>query len=80
MPLITDPHFSTPRRRSRHAYAGGDAFYESLVAAHQGLTDEQSELLQARLVLLLANHIGDVDVLCETLALARSGVIAKPTA
>jgi predicted LPLAT superfamily acyltransferase len=47
-----------------------------LVQAHQGLSDAQSELLNARLVLLLANHIGDLDVLREALALARDGVIA----
>ena len=41
---------------------------------HAGLTDAQSELLNARLVLLLANHVGDLAVLREALALARDGV------
>ena len=36
-----------------------DAFYERLIAAHHGLTDEQSAQLNARLVLLLANQLGD---------------------
>ena len=36
-----------------------DGFYAALVTTHQGLSDEQSELLNARLVLILANHIGD---------------------
>ena len=36
-----------------------DGFYAAYVAAHQGLSDEASELLNARLVLILANHIGD---------------------
>lgn len=42
-----------------------DAFYEQLLDAHQGLSREQSELLNARLVLLLANQVGDAQVLRE---------------
>lgn len=72
--LNTQPHFHTPGRRHRHAYSPGDDFYEALIAAHRGLSDEQSELLQARLLLLLANHVGDVGVLREAIALARRGV------
>jgi hypothetical protein len=48
-----------------------DAFYAALVAAHEGLSDEQSELLNARLVLILANQIGDLEILREALAQAR---------
>ena len=73
--LRTDPGFFIPGQPSRHAHTAGDRFYESLVAAHDGLTDAQSDLLQARLVLLLANHIGDLAVLEEALVLARSGVL-----
>jgi len=53
-----------------------DDFYQALIEAHRGLTDEQSMALNARLVLLLANHIGDLDVLREALRLARED--AKP--
>ena len=74
MPLHTQPHFSDPGTRSRWAYTPGDAFYDALIAAHQGLSDEQSELLNARLILLLANHVGDLAVLREAIALARAGV------
>jgi Protein of unknown function (DUF2783) len=74
MPLNTDPNFSEPGVRHRWAYTPGDAFYDALIAAHQGLSDAQSELLNARLVLLLANHVGDLSVLREAIALARSGV------
>ena len=73
--LRTDPGFFVPGEPTRHAHTAGDRFYESLVAAHEGLTDAQSDLLQARLVLLLANHVGDVAVLEEALALARAGVL-----
>lgn len=74
MPLNTQPNFGIPGERYRHPYMPGDAFYDRLVSAHRGLSDEQSELLQARLVLLLANHIGDLRVLDEAIALARRGV------
>lgn len=49
-----------------------DGFYAAYVAAHQGLSDAASELLNARLVLILANQIGDHAVLLEALRLARS--------
>jgi hypothetical protein len=52
----------------------GDAFYDLLIEGHRGLTDEQSELMNARLVLLLANHVGDLDVLARALEAARRGV------
>jgi predicted protein tyrosine phosphatase len=53
-----------------------DDFYQALIEAHRGLSDEQSMALNARLVLLLANHVGDMDVLREALRLARED--AKP--
>jgi Protein of unknown function (DUF2783) len=49
----------------------GDDFYESLMRTHQGLSEAESHTLNARLVLILANHIGDLAVLQEVLALAR---------
>jgi hypothetical protein len=51
-----------------------DGFYAGLVTAHQGLPDEASALLNARLVLILANHIGDREVLRQALALARASL------
>jgi hypothetical protein len=55
-----------------------DGFYAAFVAAHQGLSDEASELMNARLVLVLANHIGDPAVLTEALALARGPLVGRP--
>jgi Protein of unknown function (DUF2783) len=49
----------------------GDDFYEALIRAHEGLSEAESNTLNARLVLILANHIGDLSVLLEALALAR---------
>lgn len=72
--LNVQPNFGLPGERYRHPYMPGDAFYDRLVSAHRGLDDAQSDLLQARLLLLLANHIGDLRVLDEAIALARGGV------
>lgn len=67
MTLITDPHIESP-----------DDFYEALLAAHEGLEADASHALNARLVLLLANHIGSLEVLREALAAARVGAEAGP--
>ena len=48
-----------------------DAFYERLLDTHQGLSREQSELLNARLILLLANQVGDEGVLADCIDAAR---------
>ncbi len=48
-----------------------DRFYEELVAAHEGLTLEESFELNARLVMLLANQVGRDAVLCECIRLAK---------
>jgi hypothetical protein len=56
-----------------------DDMYEALIGCHQGLSTEQSHMVNARLVLLLANHISDQDVLREAFALARSAVEGTTT-
>lgn len=48
-----------------------DDFYEQLLDAHQGLTPEQSALVNARLILLLANQVGDAGVLKACVEAAR---------
>jgi hypothetical protein len=48
-----------------------DDVYNAIVDAHRDLTDEQCRAFDARLILLLANHVGDEDVLSEALAEAR---------
>ena len=78
--LKTQANFAAPGLRQRHAYSPGDDFYDALIAAHRGLSDEQSELMQARLVLLLANHIGDLRVLREAITAARPGSTSAPSA
>jgi hypothetical protein len=54
--------------------SAADDFYEALIDAHQELDEEQSKMLNAQLILLLSNHIGDVAVLREALDVARSNV------
>lgn len=55
MPNITDP----------------DGFYDELLHVHDGLSKEESDALNARLILVLANHIGDRDVLRAALKAAK---------
>jgi hypothetical protein len=60
MPLNTEPNIARP-----------DDFYQALIDAHAGLTEAQSAALNARLILLLANQVGDVDTLRAAIAAAR---------
>ena len=78
--LQTQANFGIPGERYRHAYSPGDDFYAALIDSHRGLDDAQSQALNARLILLLANHIGDLRVLREALAAARQGAaVTTPT-
>jgi len=72
MTLKTAPNFHETGRRFFRDFSPGDEFYEHLIEAHNGLSDEQSEAFNARLILLLANHIGDLKVLREALLSART--------
>ena len=58
--------------------AAPDDFYEALVEIHRDLTAEQSRLVNAKLILLLANHIGDLGVLRQAMAKARAGLTPHP--
>ena len=55
-----------------------DAAYRLIVDAHQGLSDADSTALNARLVLILANQVGDIDVLRQAIELARA-TSGRPT-
>ncbi len=48
-----------------------DGFYQELLAVHDGLSKAESDALNARLILVLANHIGDRTVLREALEAAK---------
>ena len=48
-----------------------DEFYEALIKAHEGLSDDESAALNARLILVLANQIGDCALLAKAIAVAK---------
>jgi len=56
---------------TRSNFENPDDAFRAIVEAHRGLSAEESADLDAALVLILANHIGDLDVLREAIALAR---------
>ena len=60
MPLSTSSNFARP-----------DDAFRAVVEAHRGLSDIESADLDAALVLVLANHIGDIGVLKQAIALAK---------
>jgi len=60
--LITTPNLTDP-----------DGFYAELLALHEGLDKDKSDAINARLILLLANHIGDRDVLRQAFSTAKAG-------
>ena len=60
MDLNLNPNISDP-----------DGFDDELLGAHDGLSKEDSEALNARLILILANHVGDRDVLRAALQAAK---------
>jgi hypothetical protein len=61
--LNTEPNITSP-----------DDFYQELIDLHRDLSDEQSAQVNAKLILLLANHIGDMEVLRAAMAAAREDV------
>jgi hypothetical protein len=63
MSLNTEPNITQP-----------DDFYQALIDAHAGLTEAQSAALNARLILLLANQVGDLETLRAAIAAARDSV------
>ncbi len=68
------------RLRTEERLERPDDLYELLTLAHRDLTPEQSRLLNAKLLLLLANHIGDLDVLREAVAIAQTGLLGDERA
>ena len=64
MPLSTSSNFAKP-----------DDVFRAIVEAHRGLSNEQSADFDAALVLILANHIGDIEVLREAIVLAKRRMI-----
>ena len=72
--LKLTPHFHDAQRAPSTDPAVSDDFYEALLDTHQSLSEAQSALLNAKLILVLANHIGDLDVLRQAMAVARADI------
>ncbi|MFZ6757107.1 DUF2783 domain-containing protein [Undibacterium sp. Ji50W] len=73
MPLQLQPnfHYADPnKQRGLRDHVAGDDFYQMLIDAHRDLSEEDSSKLNAKLILLLANHIGELDTLAQALRLA----------
>jgi len=64
MPLNHQPNIADP-----------DGFYQELIESQRNLSDEQAEMLTTKLVLILANHVGERAVLSEAIALARDNTL-----
>ena len=69
MPLNRQPNIPDP-----------DGFYQELIESQRELSDEQADMLSTKLVLILANHVGEREVLREAIALARSNTLAHANA
>ncbi|CAG2146830.1 hypothetical protein LMG31506_03476 [Cupriavidus yeoncheonensis] len=67
--LNTQPNLARP-----------DDFYEALIDMHRDLDDAQSQAANAQLILLLANHIGDHEVLLAAMQAAREGIAGDTAA
>ena len=61
--LKIDPNLAAP-----------DDFYAALIELHRGLSEHQSELVNAKLILLLANNVGDMEAVREAMQRAREGI------
>ena len=68
------PNFYETGKRYFRDFTPGDDFYEALIETHRDLTDEQSALVNAKLILILSNHIGDIHILREAMVLARADI------
>jgi hypothetical protein len=68
MPLNRQPNIPDP-----------DGFYQELIESQRELSDAQAEMLTTKLVLILANHVGDRELLREAIALARDNTLAQAT-
>ena len=72
--LNLEPNFREEGKRYFRDFSPGDDFYQLLIDMHRDLSEEQSAMVNAKLILILSNHIGDVGVLREAMALARADV------
>ncbi len=77
MSLTTEPNFHEPGQRYFRDFSPGDDFYQLLIDTHRDLSESQSAMLNAKLILILSNHIGDISVLREAMQFARDSTAAN---
>jgi hypothetical protein len=77
MPLTTEPNFHEPGKRYFRDFSPGDDFYQLLIDTHRDLSEAKSAMLNAKLILILSNHIGDISVLREAMQIARDSTEAN---
>ncbi len=69
MPLNRQPNIADP-----------DGFYQELIESQRELNDAQADMMTTKLVLILANHVGDRELLREAIALARDNTLRRSAA
>ena len=77
MSLTTEPNFHEPSKRYFRDFSPGDDFYQLLIDTHRDLSEAQSAMLNAKLILILSNHIGDISVLRDAMQIARDSTEAN---
>ncbi len=77
MSLTTEPNFHEPGKRYFRDFSPGDDFYQLLIDTHRDLSEAQSAMLNAKLILILCNHIGDISVLRDAMQIARDSTEAN---
>jgi hypothetical protein len=77
MSLTTEPNFHEPGKRYFRDFSPGDDFYQLLIDTHRDLSEAQSAMLNAKLILILSNHIGDISVLRDAMQIARESTEAN---
>jgi hypothetical protein len=75
--LLLTPNFHCGEEPSKVSTEAGDRFYDMLIEAHRTLSEQESHAFNARLILILSNHIGDLEVLGEALKAADVSHTAK---
>jgi hypothetical protein len=77
MSLTTEPNFHEPGKRYFRDFSPGDDFYQLLMDTQRDLSEAQSAMLNAKLILILSNHIGDISVLRDAMQIARDSTEAN---
>ncbi|GHF18054.1 hypothetical protein GCM10017044_10700 [Kordiimonas sediminis] len=67
----------TDRLKKQASFDSPDDVYQLIIDMHKGLSDEESQLVNAKMIVLLANHIGDAAIIAEAAQLARDNTLSR---